>query len=364
MKIYQPTLLLDKHKCLKNIELMVIKSEKHKVQFRPHFKTHQSATIGDWYRKQGVSAITVSSVSMAKYFESNGWNDITIAYIVNPVQIDEINILAEKITLSLLVDSEYSASFLAERILFPCNVYIKIDTGYHRTGVMYQEDKQKSKLIELLSQNPKIQFKGFLTHTGHSYQARNKNEIVTVHQNALTVLRKLKQSFLSKYPDVQLSIGDTPSCSVVHNFDSVDEIRPGNFVFYDVMQMTIGACSFEQIAIAVACPVVAKYKQRSELVIYGGAVHLSKDYIAEKSGQRNYGLISEFDGKSWSAPFENTFISSLSQEHGIVTVSESVFDKINIGNIVAVLPVHACLTADLLRVYHTLDGEQFEMMAK
>jgi len=33
----------------------------------------------------------------------------------------------------------------------------------------------------------------------------------------------------------------------------VDEIRPGNFVFYDLMQYRIGSCSVGQIAVAMAC---------------------------------------------------------------------------------------------------------------
>ena len=32
-----------------------------KLSFRPHFKTHQSAEIGSWFRDFGVTRITVSS---------------------------------------------------------------------------------------------------------------------------------------------------------------------------------------------------------------------------------------------------------------------------------------------------------------
>ena len=58
------------------------------------------------------------------------------------------------------------------------------------------------------------------------------------------------------------SIGDTPAMSVVDNFDVIDEIRPGNFVFYDVMQQNIGFCYFEDIAVALAVQVVAKHPER------------------------------------------------------------------------------------------------------
>ncbi|MFP4059012.1 MAG: hypothetical protein ACLFUC_00845 [Bacteroidales bacterium] len=65
MEITSPTLLIDEQKCRANIEKMALRAQKNKVLFRPHFKTHQSATIGNWYRDHGVTAITVSSVKMA-----------------------------------------------------------------------------------------------------------------------------------------------------------------------------------------------------------------------------------------------------------------------------------------------------------
>jgi len=63
--IKKPCLLIDKAKAIKNIRLMKIKAEQNQVIFRPHFKTHQSSVVGDWYKQEGISAITVSSVSIS-----------------------------------------------------------------------------------------------------------------------------------------------------------------------------------------------------------------------------------------------------------------------------------------------------------
>ncbi len=75
MQIQRPTLILDKEKCLRNIKTMLDKSRKHGLIFRPHFKTHQSAVIGNWFSEFGVTSITVSSVFMAEYFADNGWKE-------------------------------------------------------------------------------------------------------------------------------------------------------------------------------------------------------------------------------------------------------------------------------------------------
>src|SRR5664279_4243936 len=88
MKITVPTLLVDKQKCLANIKFMSDKAKKNNSTFRPHFKTHQSIEIGNWYKEFGVEKITVSSLRMAEYFTNTGWSDITVAFPVNILEID------------------------------------------------------------------------------------------------------------------------------------------------------------------------------------------------------------------------------------------------------------------------------------
>ena len=78
--IETPTLLLDAARAQRNIARMAKKARDNRLRFRPHFKTHQSAAIGEWFRQAGVSAITVSSVAMARYFADHGWDDICLLY--------------------------------------------------------------------------------------------------------------------------------------------------------------------------------------------------------------------------------------------------------------------------------------------
>ena len=131
----KPTLIIDTLKVKRNIEKMLRKTVESKVVFRPHFKTHQSAEIGRLFREKGIIKITVSSVSMAEYFANHGWNDITIAFPVNLLEINEINRLVSDISLNLLVESSFSARFLNEHLTNCVGIFIKIDTGYHRTGI-------------------------------------------------------------------------------------------------------------------------------------------------------------------------------------------------------------------------------------
>ncbi len=136
MEITEPTLLLDLQKCKNNIRKMVEKANKNKLIFRPHFKTHQSIQIGEIFKEFGVDKITVSSVEMAQYFTEAGWEDITIAFPFNPLEISEIEQLSDRINLNILISSLESAEKLIEVTDETINYFIEIDAGYNRSGIL------------------------------------------------------------------------------------------------------------------------------------------------------------------------------------------------------------------------------------
>jgi len=363
-KIIRPTLVVDKEICLRNIERMAQKAANYNLRFRPHFKTHQSLKAGEWFRLFGVEAITVSSVQMAEYFAGGGWKDITVAFPVNILEIDNINRLASEIKLGLLVENTEAATFLAKHVLFPVNVWIKIDTGNYRTGIDPHDDVLLEDVIKQVVAGENLTFKGFLTHSGHTYSAHSVDEIFNRHFDALLKLKSLKQKYITQFPGVEISIGDTPGATLCTNFNGVDEIRPGNFVFYDLMQQNLGVCTFGDIAVKMVCPVVAKHISRNEIVIHGGAVHFSKDEIRNIDGKKMFGrIIITKDGEKNMLDQMN-YLSKLSQEHGILKVAQNQFQNFNVGDLVEIIPVHSCLTANLMGHYRTTEGELIEMMPK
>jgi D-serine deaminase-like pyridoxal phosphate-dependent protein len=361
ISVKKPSLLISSYICRKNIHTMALKAIESNVIFRPHFKTHQSAVIAEWFREDGVTAITVSSVSMAQYFAHHGWKDITIALPVNLREIDEINQLASEIKLNLLLESEETAVFLSVNLKSECGFFIKIDTGYHRTGISAPNIMLIDRVLNEANSS-KLHFKGFLTHSGHSYHAKDRQELVQIQQSATENLLRLKKHYHHKYPDLILSVGDTPTCSQLPVASGIDEIRPGNFVFFDVMQFALGSCSLEEIASALICPVVAVHPNRLEAVIYGGAVHLSKEQtFLPPDPEPVYGLAFSWNGKNWHTGTLLGKISSLSQEHGIISLTQAGCN-LKPGDLVAILPVHSCLTASLMRKYIDLDGTEIETM--
>ncbi len=368
MQFNRPTLLLDRAKCMSNIGFMAEKASRHKVFFRPHFKTHQSAEIGQWFRDFGVSCITVSSVTMAKYFAVHGWDDITIAIPANLAEMTDINLLAGKINLNLLVESNEVVEFLAANLHHQAGIFVKVDAGYHRTGIDVEQHDTILGISHLISTKRLLNFKGLVVHNGHTYHpspaatGQQKEAIKTIHDQSLARLNRLKSFLQANGVEPLLSVGDTPAMTLTENFEGIGEIRPGNFVFYDLMQQKLGVCGYDQIAVAMACPVVATHPGRLEVVIYGGAVHLSKESVEDENGNKIFGEVVWLNEKGWSAPLEQTFVRSLSQEHGIIKTTPEFFHQFRPGMFVGILPVHSCLTNSLMPWIKTLNGQIIQTM--
>ena len=345
MKIIRPNLVAQKDIALKNIERMHQKAQNSGIEFRPHFKTHQSLDIGRWFKDFGVEKIAVSSLTMAHYFSSE-WNDILVAIPVNILEIELINELASTINLSLVVENNEAIDFLVQNLTSRVNLYLKIDLGYHRTGIdignLGQIDELKSKVEE----SDKLNFVGFLSHAGNTYHAKNKAEILSISTKSLDKLSLLKQEFGEQYV---YSYGDTPGLSSLDKWTVFNEARPGNFIFYDAMQWQMQACEFSDIAVGIVAPIIAKHSSRKEVVLYIGAVHLSKEHLLTENSEKNYGFVCRWENEKWSTPMEGTFIKAISQEHAVIKTDGKTFQSFEIGNLVCIIPVHSCLSIQNMR---------------
>lgn len=358
--IAKPTALVDEAKLSKNITRMFLKAHQNGIVFRPHFKSHQSLQIADWFRKLGIRTITVSNLDMAEYFANNGWNNITVAIPVNVRDADHINNLASFVKLNLVVSNLEAISMLEQKLNENIGLFIKVDAGYGRTGVPI-EDHDKLKELKLVADQAKlINFKGFLLHSGESYDCKNEEEILAIHENARKKVEELKKVF----PNSFISIGDTPTCSVADDFSWVNEMRPGNFVFYDLMQFYIGSCELSEISLIMACPIIAKHADRKEVIIHGGAVHFSKESIQHEKYGTCYGEAVSMNGNSWNSDIiEDVYLSKLSQEHGTLKVSDEYFASHEVGDLVYIIPVHSCLCINLMKRIMTTVGHPIETLA-
>jgi D-serine deaminase-like pyridoxal phosphate-dependent protein len=347
--ISAPTLLIDEDVCRKNILAQAEKCAKLHRHFRPHFKTHQSLAIGEWYKQLGVNRITVSSLQMANYFAAGGWKDITIAFPVNLLEIDQINDLAKRIELNILISDQLVLSTLSNQLIAEVGVFVEIESGQSRSGWNLDDVQIIADVVKKIELFPMLNFRGFLLHSGESYQcipaSLSKNYAEVVEQVSI-----FRARLETKFRDVIISFGDTPFFSLVDDALAVDEFRPGNAVFYDVMQYQIGSCHLDDIAVTIACPVVANYPDRNELIVYGGAIHFSKEFGLHQ-GNKTFGIGKQILSKSIEVCWGDLSLVSLSQEHGVVRYKNPIYHQLSPGDVIEFYPIHACLSIDCMPHY-------------
>jgi D-serine deaminase-like pyridoxal phosphate-dependent protein len=353
-KITSPTLLLDEKICRANIKRMADKAARHDMKLVPHFKTAQSNQIGDWAKEYNITEVTASSIQMAEYLAGQGWVNIHIAFPFNPLEIPKLNKIAERQSISVQVINATTAQMLVDQLEYPVGFFIEIDAGYGRTGVEVSDFGLIEEILLIAKKSDKLNFKGFYLHAGHSYYMPNIPALYEQTRNALSML---KHKYNSEYPKLVTRTGDTPGCAVMEDSGDIDEMGPGNFVFYDLMQAELGGCDKEDIAVCLAVPVVDIKKDRKEILIHGGGVHLAKDVLIGENGLKNFGEVVYLNEKGWTIPENKSFLKSISQEHGIIKASDELLAKVKVGDILGILPVHSCMTADCMGEYLTLDGK-------
>lgn len=341
-KIIKPALVVDAKKVINNIRTLKAKLNES-IVFRPHFKTHDNIDVGKLFLNEGIKQITVSSVEMAERFIKQGFKDITIAFPINIKEIDKYREIAEKIKLNLCVSNIEGAKYLSKVDIGKCGIYIEIDTGDNRSGIIAENIREIDESLNYLSKNKKLKFNGFLTHNGSTYRQQNVTEIINSANDSNRKMISLKEKYQGLNPII--SVGDTPSVNLLNGFSGIDELRPGNFVYYDLMQLVFKSCSIDDIAAKMYCPIVDINKSRNQIIIYGGAVHFSKESIIIDD-KKVFGLCKRINLNNSKSI--NAYIISLSQEHGIIEVSDEIIESVKLGDLAEIIPVHSCLTANLM----------------
>jgi len=356
-QIASPTLLIDEKITRANLQRMAEKAKKHGKKLVPHWKTAQSHEIGNWAKEYGITEVTASSIKLAEYLCGQGWENIHIAFPFNLREISRLNQLAKNQGISVQIVNTSTIQALADQLTQAVGFFIEIDAGYGRTGVHISDFQTIDAILSISKTSSLLQFKGFYLHPGHTYYGVDKQKI---HEESREALHLLKTTYQSSYPNLVTRLGDTPGCAVMEEFGDVDELGPGNFVFFDLMQSELGSCRKEDIAVCLAVPVVDINLDRNEILVHGGGVHLAKDVLMNADGSKNFGEVVLLNEKGWSIPSHYSYMKSISQEHGIVKASDELLASVKVGDLLGILPVHSCMTADCMGEYLSLGGKKID----
>ncbi len=343
-----PALLIEREILEKNIRQMQKIADGNKVNLRPHLKAHKMPLLAHRQLVAGARGVAVAKLAEAEIMIRNGIKDILIAnQVVGKEKIARLLRLSRLAVISCAVDSPENARQLSSAFAREgrkIDVYIEIDTGLNRCGL--RKEKDILAMARLLTGLRGINLKGILTHAGHVYAASGKREVAAIgeHEGRFMV-RTAAFLRASGIPIDEVSVGSTPTAPHAAMIPGVTEIRPGNYIFNDMMQVSLGSVPVERCALTVLATVIS-LSARDRAVIDAGSKALALDKGAHGNELlKGFGFILK----------KKAQLTRLSEEHGIISHKN---EKFKIGEKIRLIPNHACPVVNLFDFAYLVEGQK------
>jgi D-serine deaminase-like pyridoxal phosphate-dependent protein len=344
-----PALLIDLDIVEANLQWMQDKANRLGVVLRPHIKTHKMPELAKRQLQIGAVGVTAAKVSEAEIMAASGISDIFIANeIVTPSKIERLLSLARRVRLTIGLDSREGARRLSEvfgAADMEIGYLIEIDSGLNRCGVRPGEPALG--LLQDIRNLPGIRFRGLFTHAGHAYGKVSIEEILEVsRQESRAVVETAGCLEEAGIHSEVVSIGSTPTMKVWEGCKGVTEIRPGNYVFHDAMQVALGVAQPQDCALRVLSTVISRPASERAVIDAGSKVFALDKGAHGLERMKGFGMI----------PGREAVLERLSEEHGVIAVSSH--DNLMVGERLCIIPNHACTVVNLFDFAHTVRGER------
>lgn len=342
-----PSVVVDLDVVEANVRRMADRARKAGVRLRPHAKTHKIPELARLQLAAGAAGISLAKIGEAEVFAAVGFEDVFLAYpVVGAEKARRLLALSDRMRLAIGADSVEGAASVGSvfhaagrRI----DVLLKVDCGYHRIGVAPERAPEAAfRLAEL----PGIALRGLFTHAGHAYLARTPAAVEGIARSEGEILAGAAEAVRAAgFPVAEVSVGSTPTARGAMSVRGVTECRPGNYVYHDASQVSLGTCTVEDCAMTVIATVVS-VPAPDRAVLDCGSKTLSSDTLRP-----------EGPGHGWILG-RRSRIEKLSEEHGVVRVDPG--ESFRVGERVRVLPNHACVVSNLHDRVTLVRGDRVE----
>lgn len=303
------------------------------LTFRPHIKTHKLASVARQQLDAGAVGINCQKLTEAQAFADAGFDDILITYnILGPARLAGLRALNDPVaSLTVCADSAvavqgYAAAFADAAK--PLSVLVECDTGGGRCGV--QTPDEAAALAGLIAAAPGLRFRGLLTYPAPG-GAGAVQDFLT---DAMAILA-------AQGIDCPVrSNGGSPDLWQAHLVPAATEHRAGTYVYNDRSMLRAGECGPDDLAMHVLATVVSR-PTPTRAVLDAGSKALTSDLL----GFSDHGQIEGLPGAR---------ITSLSEEHAVVDLSDCTGPLPQVGDQVRVVPNHTCVVSNLFdrMVFH------------
>jgi len=366
-----PALLVDEARLQSNLDAMQATADANDVRLRPHAKTHKSISLAREQQARGAEGLTVATVPEAETFVGAGLTDVRVAMpVAGRDKHERLQALREDARLSFTVDTEAGAEQAAAVYpeADPVDVLMEVDVGHGRCGVPWDHDEAAVPLARRIADLPSLRLVGLLTHAGQAYDGPSEDETETEalrrvarheRDRMLRMASRLARADISGVEPgaFEISIGSTPSMTAFENAERdgfrVTEIRPGNYVMHDAMQVALGAASLADCALTVLTTVIST--QRTADGSPRAFVDAGKKVFTTDTGYGTDGYGTVLADAETMAPHPDVRLDHLSEEHGWLDVPPS--STLAVGDRLRIVPNHACVTVATQSQLHVVNGD-------
>lgn len=367
-----PCVLVDRPRLQRNLARMQDKANAQGVRLRPHTKTHKSIALAQMQVDAGAQGLTVAKTGEAEVFVEAGFDDVRLAYcIVGTDKHQRLLNLMDRARISFCVDTPagaQAASDFYDRHGHTAEVLVEVDGGYGRCGVRW-DDPDAVDFVRFVAGLPGLRLVGLLTHAGQSYHGPQD-----LQETAAAALQRTSREERDRMlhlaarlaeagvPGVDpatfdLSIGSTPSMRYFENAEQggfrITEIRPGNYVFNDAIQVGLQVARLDACALSVYTTVISKHRDYSgkERVF----LDAGKKVFTSDVGYNTHGFGTLLYSARTMQPLPHAHLDALSEEHGWVHVPGGA--TLDVGDRVRVVPNHACVVAGMRQELYLVEAD-------
>lgn len=342
-----PYVKIDVQKVKQNVNRMVTTLRKHNINHRPHVKTHKIVELAKLEVESGAIGISCATLTELEVMAKNGIKNILLAYpLIGEEQCEKLcDILSTyDFEFTTIVDSETGISGLGnigKRLNRPIKVYVDIDSGGHREGI---QSSEVIPFVKKVVKNKWLHFTGLFTYFGHIYQFAKTDHPRKTSEEA-NILIKHKELLEKEGIKVEhLSGGSTVSSHYPEQLAGLTESRAGNFIFYDMNAVHLGIVNPENCALRVVAQVVSKPLPGKATIDAGSKALTTDDPL-------------KGDAYGYVITNPSLKIINLNEEHGYVVYNPEE-TKVEIGDLVEIIPNHACVVTNLANQVFLYEGDQ------
>jgi len=366
-----PCLLIEQSRLRRNLSRMQENADANGVALRPHVKTHKSVALARRQTERGAAGFTVATVAEAEAFIEAGADDVRVAYpVTGRDKHERLAAQHDRARLSCTVDTAAGAeqaSAVHAAHDAPLNVLMEVDVGHGRCGVPWTDTDAATRLARRIVNLPGLRLVGLLTHAGQAYDgpSDDETEVEALRRAArherdrmLAVTAHLADAGI---PGVEpgafdVSVGSTPTMAAFENAEragfQVSEIRPGNYVVNDAIQVGLEAATLADCALTALTTVVS-VKERPDGPDRAFVDAGKKVFTTDTGhGTDGHGIVLR-DPKTMT-PHPDLRVSHLSEEHGWLEGPGAA--RLEVGQRLRIVPNHACVTVATQPHLHLVDG--------